>query len=402
MKDRLIGLAILIAVVGSAAFQMVLLIVAGFSGIEVVGVASLSQSIAVLLCSVLLSDLKSLSIRALVNDQSLRPLCEVRNSLLLVIAGICVFLMQWQIGRIFALLLIIKASAQAADINMSVWQKKRRPDLIIKFCFLRYGGVSFALVASHIFFDSFQDGLLAAAIFSVLILLLEQTLVNRLALETEISWELCKIKNISDRSFITTYTSLALAAGLNFAPQTIIRYFISLYGGMRLLGSFSIQYQITMLCIPIVTALSQQALSRRDVTLHQIYQDLRFIGIISCTLLISVGILFNTPADVILRFAFQSWIPLPVPTSLLIIISSVFLCFTVYLGFMSVALKKAYAQSLANVIFLTSIFVFSPTFGHFFGVIGVLFGFTIATAIRLILLFTIVRRAAMNEVAPLS
>lgn len=397
MRNRLIGLAILFSVVGSAAFQIILLVVAGWYGIEMVGATSLNQSIAVLVCAIALSDLKSLSIRNLVSGYSLDRLCGVRNTILVVIftiaAASCVF--AW--SRIFGALLAIKASSQAADVNLSVWQKEKKPEFIFIFCLLRYGVSSGVLALSANISKNFFFGLICCGLFLIALLYIEHAFASRISKDSGISWKIANTANVFDSRLASAYAALSLAAGLNFLPQTILRYFVSLFGGMKILGSFSIQYQVAMLCIPLITAFSQQALARREVNWQHIASDLLKIGVISIFLLLIVGITFNTPASIILKFIFKSWDPISILSSTLILISSLFLCLTVYLGFMSVALEKTFAQSLANIVFLFSILALCPMAGLIFNVSGIIGAFALATLIRLILLFTIVRRAGLAQ-----
>lgn len=395
MKDRFVSVAILIAVIGSAAFQIVLLVVAGWSGIEVVGAASLNQSVAVLVCAIALSDLKSLSIRALVEGRSLEDLCRLRNTLLAVVGGISLVAYLLPSARMLAPLLLIKASAQAADINVSVWQNKKRADLIICFALLRYGAVALILAISSALSGSFLVGLTLSALCSVVLLAAEHALASKtsphVGMSARILSELLKSGGLSG-----AYASLSLAAGLNFLPQTILRYLIALFGGVKLLGSFSIQYQIAMLCIPLITAMSQQALARRETEWRLILADLAKIGAVSCLSLFVVGIVFLSPARFLLQLVFQSWVPLPTFPSVMILISSTFLSLTVYLGFMSVALERPFAQSMANICYLVLLLSCSATLGAVYGIDGVLIGFTVATLARLTLLLNIVRRAGLQ------
>ena len=394
MRSRLTSLALLFAVVGSAAFQIVLLVVAGWSGIEMVGAASLNQSLAVLACAIALSDLKSLSIRTLVQGESLEHLCRIRNALLVLLGVFSAIAYLFPGGGMLASLLLLKASAQAADINVSVWQKEKRADLIILFASLRYGGVGGILAVLALISGSFLQGLVVASAFSVLLLFIEQNKASGKNSQNGMSWQIASLEHFKNLKLVGAYASLSLAAGLNFIPQTILRYFVSLFGSMKTLGSFSIQYQVAMLCIPLITAMSQNALARRETKWRQIVSDLVKIGVASSFLLLGVMVLFISPASIILKMVFTSWVPLPALSSVMIVISSGFLCLTVYLGFISVALGKPFAQSVANVFYLASLLAFAGLFGFIYGVSGVIFGFAIATLIRLILLFAIVRSAS--------
>jgi hypothetical protein len=73
VKRGFVGIALLITVLAAAAFQLVLLVAAGsIGGSEKVGEVSLHYSVAVLLSAAGLSDLKSLSIRKLVQEDRSR------------------------------------------------------------------------------------------------------------------------------------------------------------------------------------------------------------------------------------------------------------------------------------------------------------------------------------------
>lgn len=397
MTNRLISLAILITVIGSAAFQVIILIVAGWSNIEMIGSSSLCQSIAVLICAVSLSDLKSLSIRSLVEDESLERLSKVRNAFLAVIMVLAMIVSIFPYLRLLSPLLMIKASAQAADINVSLWQKEEKPFFIIMFACLRYGvsGAALALVA--LISRNYLLALYITACLSIIVLILEQYLASKITGNNSVSWRMASLKAFNNKKFIAAYTSLSLAAGLNFLPQTILRYFVGLFGSLRVLGSFSVQYQFAMLCVPIITAMSQQALARRYINWQDIVDDMIKIGYITAALLTVVAVIFLSPANMVITLAFKSWVPMPAFSSAMIIVSAAFLCMTVYLGFISVALDRPFAQSVANISYLVAILVCSSGLGFLYGVSGVIVGFTIATCVRLILLFGIVRRAGMNR-----
>lgn len=395
MKKHLISLAILVSVIGSAIFQIMLLVVASWSGIETVGAVSLAQSIAVLICAIGLSDLKSLSIRNLVEEDSLQALCRLRNTLLLAIGVVTVLV--WVLvpgGEVLAALIVIRASAQAADVNISVWQKTANSSRIVGFSLARYVVVGSVLALAALSGRSFTVGACAAAAVSVVVLMFEQSVITRMSKEVGVSWRLVSPSDWGGAKLASAYASLSLSAGLNFLPQTILRYFIGTFGSMFVLGSFSVQYQMSMLSIPFITALSQQALTRRNTKWGDVIRDLVLIVPVSVFLIGIATITFTTPAAGLLMVIFKSWSPLPICSSIIIAISSVFLCMTVYLGFMSVALHQPFAQSIANVCFLLVLLVCGYGLGSVFGVPGILSGFLISTIVRALLLALIVRSAA--------
>jgi hypothetical protein len=395
LKKHLVSVAILIAVIGSAAFQIMLLVVASWSGIETVGAVSLFQSVAVLICAIGLSDLKSLSIRNLVEDHSLQALCRLRNTFLLAICVIAVLV--WVLvpsGEVLAALIVIRASSQAADVNISVWQKTANASRIILFSLARYVIVGSVLALAALVGGNFAFGACTAAAISALVLVFEQSIITKTSNQIGVSWRLIRLRDWGSPKLFAAYASLSLSAGLNFLPQTILRYFIGAFGSMYILGSFSVQYQMSMLSIPFITALSQQALARRNTEWRDVVRDLALIVPVSILLIGIATITFITPAANLLVVIFKSWSPLPIYSSLIIAVSSVFLCVTVYLGFMSVALHRPFAQSIANVCFLMLLLTFGYGLGLVFGVPGILLGFLISTIVRAVLLALIVRSAA--------
>lgn len=398
MKHHSLSLAILISVIGAASFQILLLVVASWSGIAVTGEVSLCQSIAVLICAIGLSDLKSLSIRILVEDRSLNQLCKLRNTVLVFLGAISIALCAaTSHGGVLADLIVIRAVSQAADLNISIWQKSLKPGPIVGFSLARYGLVGVTLAITTFFSSSLLIGLTVAALFATVIFITEQLIISTVVGGRQLTWNLTSIADLRGNSLLGAYTALSLSAGLNFLPQTIIRYFISLFGSMHILGSFSIQYQMSMLSIPFITALSQQALARRSITWGSIVRDLRLISLTSVLLLFFVTLLFVTPASYFVSLLFTTWHPLSIYSTLLITLSSIFLCLTVYLGFMSIALKNPVAQSIANITFLVILVIFGYLMGLLVGVFGILTALLLSTSSRAFILFYIVRKSALKQ-----
>jgi hypothetical protein len=271
--------------------------------------------------------------------------------LLLVIAAVSLAVPRG--GLLLAEVIVLRASVQAADVNVSLWQRLSRPVTLIVFAGLRYGLVAAILFGVGKLSGNFELGLGLATAMSVAIFLTEQAMLRRLAPDSGLTWQALSHPRQADRSLLAGYFSLSLAAGLNFLPQVLLRYQLVFFGTLAMLGHFSVQYQISILAIPLITALSQQALARVHSTWADVRKDILLIGGGSVLMLSISTLVFLTPASVLVGMVFKSWLPLDGVSTVLISVACAALCLTVYLGFMTVALNRPLAQTVANIIFLT-------------------------------------------------
>lgn len=373
----------------SALFQLAVLYAASLEGVDKIGLVSLNYASATLIGAVLLSDLKSLSIRIFAKGEGISTLTFIRNIGLTSGALIClVFACSYPQGHIFAGLLFVRLFSQGADVYLSFWQFSNRPLQITLFSLLRFAVGGCVLVVSTLFGGSFDAALKATVVFLGVIFSVESIYFRRVMNSSQANAE-CPPTMI----LLKSYAYLSLASALNGVPQVIIRYLLLYFAGAMTLGNFAVQYQISVTAVPLVTAISQIAIVRKAFTIENIKKDMFVIFSISCLLIALSVIAFLSPLSSLVQIVFSSWTALDYSSTIILALTCLSLCMIIYLGFLATALERTYGQAAANSASITVLAISGPAGGFLWGGAGVIAAFFLSTLVRGFILLFIVRRA---------
>jgi hypothetical protein len=193
------------------------------------------------------------------------------------------------------------------------------------------------------------------------------------------------------------YVSLSIAGFMNFFPQTILRYFLLLYSGLEVVGNFSIQYQLLMLPVPIVTAYSQLALGRKDIRFGVYLFDIGIISSIGFTFVFLMSVALVADLVRIDRVIFPGFSPLGSLETFFLAAACALQFLSVFLGFYSVKLGRYYSQVVSGGVFLIVISLLGSYLGGVAGALGVIAAFTISSFTRMAVLLRVTYKAGKAQ-----
>lgn len=382
-----ITLGLVAATVASAAFQIVILIVSGLIGGPIsVGIVSLYIAIANFVCIFLLSDLKTLSVINLSNDRSLHNLSNMRVVALLFLSLIAICAAVLINDFLVISVILTRAFMQSSDIHTSVWQVKKKPTILMTYVAVRYGGSSIIMFALAHLTNDINFTFFASSIFVIVIFLFEGWHVSKSYPELQVHMRLRDISAHWRDDLSRKYYSLALAGGINTLPHVVLRYLVSAFSGAAVLGSFAIQYQVSMLAVPVITAVSQQMIARPSFSREIFIRDMALIAAASLAICMFWSLVFLTPAALLLEWVFKDWLPLDPYSTILVLIACFCLCVSVYAGFLAASVGPNLSQAQSNMAFLIIMGVGGVAGGWAFGHLGIFAAFAVSAAVKLFIL----------------